>query len=201
MRILVFLLTLYLFPQNGYTDISPLVKCLAIEEQNFHDQKLTGPMYKLNQDLINLLAIENKLEFTDHITKLVCNSSTQAFTFLRNLLLGKNDLFVEPKKGIPDWEVTFFAQQVEQLISSNYELFLNFVAAVQVEIKSPYCLKKLVPGYSDYLVREKYLKDIQSQYLNKDSLEVMENLLDSISSVAELKEKCEKIDKNVKKNR
>jgi len=180
-------------PNIGFSEIAPIVKCLALEEQSYHDQKKSGPMYKLNQDMINLLAIENKLQFNSAIKETVCAAPNKAFTLLKLILLSKKDLFISPKKEQNEWEITFFAQQVGQIVSSNYEVFLNFIASIQMEINSPNCLQQIIPGYSDYLEREKYLKDIQSQYLNKDSLEVMENLLSTISSVDRLKERCKKL--------
>ena len=150
-----------------------------------------GPLYKLNQEVINLLAIENKLVFNADFQKKVCKSKNQALTFLSHLLLDGDEIFVLPKKNENDWALTSFASQVELLISKNYQIFLNLMSYVQIEIKSPYCLKKLIPGYDAYLEREKYLKDIKAQHTETESIHVIKKLLDEVSNLTRLKYKCE----------
>ncbi len=191
MKFIIVFFSLILQINQSHADISPIVKCLAKEEQKYHDLKIMGPLYKLNQEVINLLAIENKLVFNADFQKKVCESSNQALTFLRHLLLDSGEIFVIPKISGNDWVLTSYTSQVELFISKNYQIFLNLISYVQIEIKSPYCLKKLIPGYEAYLEREKYLKDIKAQHTERESLVVIKKILNEVSNLTRLKYKCD----------
>ena len=191
-KILLFLFSVTFISQKSFSEISPIVSCLALQEQAYHKSKNIGPMYKLNQELLNLLAIENKLKFQNQFTQKICDSKNQAYSLLKHLLLDHSKIFVPPKEDINEWELTFFTNQISQLIKKNYQVFLNFLSFIQMEIKSPKCLHQLFPGYEDYLSREKYLKDVKAQYNDRESLSLISILLNSLSDIEALKLKCAK---------
>ena len=175
-------------------ELPKIVRCLAQEEAKFHQKKYTGPMYKLNQQLVNMLAIETQLIFKRDFTEKVCLADSKALTLHSHLLLDYSEIFITPRNK-NDWEINLFAKQVDLLISKNYELFLYLVSLVQMEISSPHCLSKLVPNYETYLEKEMYLKDLKSNYNDKDSLLVIEKILEHFTDIELFKQKCIKISK------
>lgn len=169
-----------------------LVQCLAQEEAKFHQEKYMGPMYQLNQHLVNLLAIENQLEFKDEFTEKICQTYNKAFELHSHLLLDHSEIFKIPKNK-NEWEISSFARQVDLLISKNYDLFLQFVSQIQMEIGSPHCLSKIIENYDAYLEKEMFLKEIKSNYNDQDSLNVIKKMLDLFTDIEQLKIKCKKV--------
>ena len=163
-----------------------------MEEEYFHKEKIIGPMYKLNQKILNMFAIENSLKIEESFTTEICNTKNKAFNLLRHIITGNKNIFILPKNQ-NEWDFIKFANQVDQVISKNYEIFLTYISYIQMEIKNPYCLSKIIPGFNQYMVREKYLKNIDSQYSNKESLGVISKIFIEVEHLDSLKKKCAKI--------
>ena len=124
MKFLTFFILTLSITHAATKELPKLVQCLAQEEAKFHEERYTVPMYKLNQQLVNMLAIENQLTFKQDFTNKICLSKNKAFTLHSHLLLDHSEIFKTPKEK-NDWEVNSFARQVDLLISKNYELFYS----------------------------------------------------------------------------
>ena len=73
---LVLLLTgLVLSPQNVWASkVSDLIRCLGQEELALHQQKLGGPLYQLNQEMIVLFAGNNELTLKEGLFEQICQN-------------------------------------------------------------------------------------------------------------------------------
>ena len=190
MKFFVFLSLLSFSIVNTYASLPQVIQCLAKEEEHFHAEKYTGPEYHLNQQVLNYLTIENKIMFTNKFQDSICKSNFKAWTFVSKILTDQSSSIAHLNNVNDDQEVLEYAKKVRNLTEKAYEIFLNYVSLVQVHLKDPYCLKKILPNYENYLEREKYLKGREIQYNNDRSLLTIKNLLNLIKAPGELKERC-----------
>ena len=75
-------------------------------------------------------------------------------------ILEKDKIFIMPNNQDKDEELRTFINQVGVFVERSYQIFLNHLGYIQRYIDSPYCLKKIIKNYDDYLTKEKYLKDL-----------------------------------------
>ena len=150
-----------------------------------------GPEYHLNQRILNYLAIENQLTFSKELEESVCSSPNKSWLFMKNILLDEKNSILPLPKGVTDQELISYAKSIEQLISKTYSIFMGHITTIQTNLGHPHCLQRLVSGYEEFLEREKYLKDNESQYQNPDSLPVIKNLIEITANPRELQERCQ----------
>ena len=132
-----------------------------------------GPEYYLNQQILNYLAIENQLKFSTQFEESVCSTPNKSWLFMKNILLDEQGSILPLPKGVTDQELTSYAKSIEQLISKTYSIFMGHITMIQRDLGHPHCLQHYVEGYDEFLEREKYLKENESQYQNPNSLSVI----------------------------
>jgi len=193
-RNIFILLTIIIYSSKSFSTLPRIVQCLAQEESLLHEKKIRGPSYKLNQDTVNLLAIENKLTFKKAIIEKVCKSNSKAFTLMEIILLNdREEIFQVPELLKNDYQLISYAKQMNLMISKFYDIFLNYISKVQVRLTHPRCLSFLINGFDEYLIREKHLKGRVAQYNDKESYPVIKEILDTTGDIEALQTKCKKI--------
>ena len=186
---------LTLFGPISKAELPKIVQCLALEEENFHKNKYTGPEYKLNQAVINYLSIENDLKFTTNFEATICDSGFKSFDFIKIALIEKNKILHELPKNLNETEILTYAMKINTFLETVYDIFLTYLGLVQMEIQVPNCLNRVIPNYDSYLEKEKYLKDIQSQINNEESIGVLSSLFEEIRHPNVLRKKCSDLPK------
>ena len=114
---------------------------------------------------------------------------------MKNILLDEQGSILPLPKGVTDQELTSYAKSIEQLISKTYSIFMGHITMIQRDLGHPHCLQHYVDGYDEFLEREKYLKENESQYQNPNSLSVIKNLMEVTANPKHLKERCQALSK------
>ena len=177
----------------GSTQFSKIVLCLANEEQQIHENKIQGPIYRVNQRILNYLVEQNFTNFSNELENSICSSNSPSSEFILSVLINQNNLFIPIDKNSNEAEVQKFSQQVKSIIDDVYEIFLFYIAESQKYLNSPHCLTKLFHGYESFLEKEKYLKELESQHSNTESLILIKNIIFALSNIDLLAKRCKKI--------
>lgn len=152
------LFSIYSLAQARTTD-RQLLKCLGEEEKRFHLAKETGPIFDLNQRLINEMLQIPKVELNHETYQYICG--TKGYESLRllssSITKGKN-IFVIPN------DVTGMQKSMTQGMIDDYtevtkEILLSLIAQIQTLSPTPHCLEEEVPGLSQFFSDIKHLQE------------------------------------------
>ena len=100
MKLTLTLCFFLLFSKLALAVPSPILACLAQEELNLHKSKNTGPVYNLNQTLVNQIATIPNLKLSRENLDLVCSNKLYgpSLSLLRLIILEGKKIF-SIKKG------------------------------------------------------------------------------------------------------
>ena len=182
--ILTFLTLNLAFIGNTWGKVAPLIKCLGKEELRIHLRKVKGPVYLLNQTLINLVAEANDIQLNKNEYAKICQNKKYppSVALLKAILLRGSAVFklnkTDFKKYIQQKSV------VEKINEKKSQIFFKYLSNIQSEVKDPHCLEREIPELKYFFLKFKYLE-----------VEV------SASKILEDKEKIKRIFKKIRRLR
>lgn len=174
MRI-TFILFLFIMTNIATAEISPLLKCLAREEQLFHQAKIQGPFYKLNQKMLLMISQFPKLMTQDTVLKDVCQakqSEHPSMLLLEHFLLNSTKIFkIDP--DVESEQVALLNNTLDEMRNGLPELLIGFLADLQSTLETANCLNKEVKEAAYFTDRFKYLQSVvdhQELFENKSKV-------------------------------
>tara|TARA_Y100000768_G_scaffold389019_1_gene390411 strand:+ start:8250 stop:8837 length:588 start_codon:yes stop_codon:yes gene_type:complete len=166
---LLFLATLLFslssFPATNY------LKCIGKEEAKIHKNRWGGAYKALNQSIINEFAMfSESIEMNKEIEKKICSESTQkpSLVVLEHMFLG-DELFFSSINSQDLKQHAIDKTSIESFTTSSYYIFLDYLAALQIEIGQAHCLKQEFPHLAKFYTRARYiLSDVGMKTLVKE---------------------------------
>jgi hypothetical protein len=171
------------------TTLAPLLRCLAQEELAFHQKKINGPLFRLNQLFINDMAsfggAKLKLKYKDQ----VCRNSMRVSTeFLKILVLKGRSAFLVNTNDAN----LFRKASLQSLLERAPHIFFSYISDIQSLFASPHCLEKELPEIPYYIYRFKYLQnDIKSHQLLDDNKKV-KRIFSKLEKIGPLLDQCKR---------
>ncbi|MBT3982652.1 MAG: hypothetical protein HOE90_14940 [Bacteriovoracaceae bacterium] len=193
--------------QAHSAEVSPnrsTLRCLGLEELSIHKNRVFGPVYKLNQRLIEELTTFGDIELNKEYYEKICKPKglSVSVALLKNLLLNKKKLFNIPKKShIPASEVKRIF--IIEFISKAELIFFDYIFSIQGMMTRAKCLEEEVPELATLLYRYKSLRDVvDSSTIIKDSggIKPIIQRLDDLDSIYKKCQQTSKKDAAKKKN-
>jgi len=138
---------------------SRLMKCLAMQEAQFHRRKAAGAFFELNQRLIAELVQVSGVEAAPALLSTVCRSRDQgALHLLEALLLDPKGWFVM-KAQTSALGAPLARELVRELNATAPEILLTFLSQLQMQAPTPDCLERHVPGLAQLYQNVKWLQE------------------------------------------
>ncbi|MFW5888070.1 MAG: hypothetical protein ACOCUH_04660 [Bacteriovoracia bacterium] len=158
--IIYFTVNAVAWSQSNKTDVKELILCLADEEEYYHEKNLAGPLYELNQLLINRLATFSSLKnifINKKYLKSICSPDTfsPSEKLFRHLILERDKLFIV-KAESPE-EKIILDSLIKELIDEAPDIFFNYLTFIQKSMPTSDCLTKNVPTLAKLQERMQYL--------------------------------------------
>jgi len=138
---------------------SKLLKCLGLQEKVFHQKKLSGALYELNQRMIAELVQLSGIDGNELLINQVCRSQREgALYLLEAILLDTRDWYIiRPQAS--SLGTSLSQELVKELNLSGPELLLSFLGQLQMESPTPDCLEKNIPGVSQLYLEVKWRQE------------------------------------------
>lgn len=134
--------------------------CLGQEEQAIHRGKSTGPIYNLNQVLVNKLIEANDLAVKPIYVDKICQSKVYSPSLkLLHLLITKGTgIFTVPENKNPNDPLFFQLGMAEELVIESPDILMTFLSTLQGITPIAKCLEKQIPELTTFYDRMKYLR-------------------------------------------
>ena len=151
---------------------------MAKEEEVIHQGKSTGPIYKLNQTLVNKLIVANDLHVKDLYLNQICESKiySPSLKLLHFLLTDGVKIFNKGKSDDPQDPFVFQLQVGRELAQEAPDIFFRFLSSLQSVTPLAKCLETEIPELQEFYDRAKYLRgDVSEEQVFKE-----ENLINRL---------------------
>ncbi|MEK6626253.1 MAG: hypothetical protein AABY86_14880 [Bdellovibrionota bacterium] len=194
---LIIATSLFVSPRTSAAGrISDLIRCLGQEELSLHQQKLTGPLYQLNQELIVLFAGNNELLLKEGLFEQICKNIdgdkdfSPSVTLLRKLLTNNYNIFFLDEALVPARSKLAHHVILNELKERGHLIFINYIAGLQGLTKDPHCLEREIPELKYLFERIKYLEEeIDAPELIEDNDKV-EAVFQKLKDFKALQQRC-----------
>lgn len=148
-----------------------LLKCLGQEEARLHQLKSQGPVYFLNQEIIEMLIQFKDIQLHPQYIKTLCSpeKGSVSLRILEFFLSDKKDLFIVKKKS-SSTQKDATSNTLSELQKAFYHIFLSYISHIQAIAPSADCLKKEIRLLDQLFLEVNYLEgevEQQSIYKNK----------------------------------
>lgn len=138
---------------------SRLMYCMGQQEKFFHLKKETGPFYELNQNLIAELIQVPGLEASSILLNRICKPSILAPLYLLEaMVLDPRDWYVLDRKLDPQTR-SISEELMKELRQMSPEIMLTFLSGLQMQMSTPGCLEKHIPGLKKMYHDVKWLQE------------------------------------------
>ncbi len=190
----IFLIVSFILrPQNvEAAQVSDLIRCLGQEELALHKQKLAGPLYQLNQELIVLFAGNNELILKDGLYEQICQNKdfSPSVALLEKLFTENYKIFNLDKEMIPGATSLGHHVIMNELKDRGHLIFANYLAGLQGLTKDPHCLEREIPELQYFYARIKYLEeDVDAQDLITEPAKI-EAIFKKLKTFNALRKRC-----------
>lgn len=181
-----------------------ILGCLGQEELYFHEKKITGPLYNLNQIFINELSAIKDVRVTEVDLETICQSGqgNVSLSLLMNLLLQRERLFSIKKES--DETNHFFEMRkntIQVLLDDSPHIFFRYIAELQSQTPYPYCLTTKIPELKYFTEQLKYLEgDIPISELMKDK-ERIRSIFRKLKNYPQIFQECQVLQKELDQKR
>ncbi|MBF0300113.1 MAG: hypothetical protein HQK51_15435 [Oligoflexia bacterium] len=139
-----------------------IVKCLAKEENIIHKNKVNGPIYALNKELLNELVIDETISIKEIYLKKICafKEFSPSVLLLQHLLIDGKNIFNEVKYKPDDFSAKSRATYlIDNLLDMAPNLFVNYLMELQNMTPTMNCLETRIPELGSYLRNYQHLED------------------------------------------
>jgi hypothetical protein len=135
-----------------------IIQCLGQEENLIHQYQYNGPLYSLNQKLLNAFIYNSDLRLKESVLKRICLSEefTPSVNLLKALLTERHSLF-EFKQTDPIQKLQS-QQMLDVFLQEVPTFFFQYLADVSALMPSSNCLKNHLPQVSRLLYEYQYVE-------------------------------------------
>lgn len=181
---------------QSYGNSLTLLKCLGKEELYLHQNKITGPVYLLNQLLINKISSIENIPLKKESLKKICHrdkvTNSVAVNLLYYLLIEGKNIFHVPKNSI--------SMGLNALISDTHYIFFKHLSRLQGETATHDCLEKKIPEIKYFSDRFKtLLPNVPTKNLFKEK-DRLEKIFKSLRQLNTIMEQCA-YEKEIRQNK
>lgn len=201
----ILIITLLFGPVTGLSDeFDSILGCLGREEQSLHKRHQQGPVYNLNQILVNQLASIGDTSLKPELLKEVCRSKSlpQSVRLIEVLMLrGMKAFDTRQKKNESDNFHEMRLGNYETLLSELPHIFYSYLASLQSLTPYPYCLNEKIPELNYFTQRLQHLEDeVPTEQLIDDKQKLKQIFL-GLRSYKNVLEECSILQKKLEKKR
>jgi hypothetical protein len=181
---------------------SPILVCLAQEELALHKSKNHGPVYNLNQTLVNQIAMIPKLIVSQENINRICHNKKYgpSLSLLRLILINDGNIFTIKKDSAGHG---LAVGQLGSFIESAPHIMFDYLNEIQALMPYAQCLKDEIPEVQYFYDRYKYLEeDLSGNQLiqNKDKLNAIFKKLNQLEEVIDnCRKKAEQLKNQINK--
>ncbi|MDD0853511.1 hypothetical protein HBN50_10395 [Halobacteriovorax sp. GB3] len=188
MRIYKLMIIPFLLFSSNVLAVSDILKCLAKEELIIHKKKSTGPLYRLNQTLINGVSSLGSMPLKKDFYQRICGeniTNSPSLNFLQiGLIYGKR-MYPTLSEEASSQE-RFQYSEMQRVMDGLTKTFFNYVSQVQALSPSAKCLKEEIPELDELYLRFRYLSSEISPdwaYKERKSLTRIFNSLNNLENI------------------
>ncbi len=191
----VIALILLLVPVLSHASVGPFLQCLGKEESFLHKSYITGPIYKLNQKFISKFVSISDIKIDENFRKKACanvSRKSPSVMLLREMINKRSGLFIYKNTQNPE----LAKNSIEAIYDELPEIFISFLADIQVMLETPKCLIKKIPEIEYFEMRFKYLQtDLKAEELFNDKKK-LDKIFNGLNKLPDLINQCKKKKKN-----
>ncbi|HAZ14282.1 MAG: hypothetical protein A2X86_18830 [Bdellovibrionales bacterium GWA2_49_15] len=172
--------------------VSDLIRCLGQEELALHKEKVTGPLYQLNQELIVLFAGNNELMLKEGFFEEICHNKDfgPSVALLEKLLTNNYNVFLLDEKLVPPRSKLSHHVILNELKDRGHLIFTNYLAGLQGLTPDPHCLEREIPELKYLYQRIKYLEEeINASELVEENAKI-EAVFQKLKNFKALRKNC-----------
>lgn len=177
-----------------------ILVCLGQEEKYFHDQKITGPRYNLNQIFINDLAAIKDVRLQRRSLDRICRSGSQnvSLSLLMGLLIEREKLFILNKqKDETDSIFEMRKSAIDVLLNDSPHIFFRYIAELQSLTPFPHCLTTKIPELDYFTQKLKYLEgDIPIEQIINDKKRFL-SIFEKLKGYERIYQECQVLQKEL----
>lgn len=189
--------TLLLITVIGYTSqvsAAPnlLLQCLAKEEEALHKKELQNALFRLNQEFVNELASTNDINVKKNYVDEICQSKdySPSVGLLRLLLMKEHQLYDLSLSGVDASMRPFKMGYINEFQKQVPRMFIQYLAGLQSELATPYCLEDAIPELKGFNEKIKYLEEELSTHQLITQKNKIEAIFTKLKKFHEIKRKC-----------
>ncbi len=189
--------TLLLITIIGYTSQASaapnlLLQCLAKEEELLHKKELQNALFRLNQEFVNELASSNDINLKKNYVDEICQSKeySPSVGLLRLLLMKEHQLYDLSLSGVEISMRPFKMGYINEFQKQVPRMFIQYLAGLQSELATPYCLEDAIPELKGFNEKIKYLEEELSTHQLITQKNKIEAVFTKLKKFHEIKRKC-----------
>lgn len=185
-------------------DFGSLLACLGREELGLHKKHQHGPIYSLNQTLVNHIASIGETHLKPHFKNKVCSSQDlpSSVRLIEVLLLeGMQSFDLEQKEGETEHFLKMRLGNYETLLSELPHIFYSYLASLQALTPYPYCLKEKIPELNYFTKRLRYLEEEIPMERLIDDKEKLKKVFRGLRRYNDILVECSLLQKELEKKR
>lgn len=197
----IFLILIFIVPSLFAAQEKTLLTCLGIEENRFHKEKNFGPLYKLNQILINEFAGSSNIVVKEsHLKKICEKNDSPSLVSMRELLVFGNQIFDFQVMNEKNLEYAYQISLIDELMRRAPHIFFSYLSELQGLTPKAGCLDSKIPELKELQEKFHYLEnELSIENLMKEKKLVVA-IFEKIKKFDEISELCQKeIDEAIKK--
>lgn len=185
-------------------DFDSILGCLGREELSLHKDHQVGPVYGLNQTLVNHLASIGETALKPQLLIEVCESKSlpPSVRLMEVLMLRGVQAFDTSKK--PDETEHFHKMRMgnyETLLSELPHIFYSYLASLQSLTPYPFCLQEKIPELNYFTQRLQHLEDEVSSERLIDDKPKLKKVFEGLRRYGNILAECSLLQKELQKKR
>lgn len=148
-----------------------VLKCLGHEEKIYHQKKVAGARYQLNQKLISeLVQLSKTIVFQKDTKELICKNRTSSSIKLLHVLIkdgAKSMYSAAPKLDVV--QLSSDKKSIRELLNRSRYTFVRFINDLQTQVRKPNCIVNKIPQLRDFYYKSRYtIEDVGLKKLIKE---------------------------------
>lgn len=170
-----------------------IIHCLAREEERFHERKDIGPLYRLNQVLLNEMVSWNDIHLKPSYIRRICQHDQfgPSVRLLQEILLNREDVFEINLDADHQGIIAFQVQEIRSFIARIPMIFFTYAADIQLIVGDPHCFTELVPEMSYFHEQFKYLEPYVGPEQLVSDRQKLRSTFEKLSDPEALKKQCQ----------
>lgn len=180
------------YSANSYAAPNLLLQCLAKEEESLHKKEIQNSLFRLNQEFVNELASSNDINLKKKYVDEICHSKEYSPTvgLLRMLLMKEHEIYDLSLSGVDASMRPFKMGYINEFQKQVPRMFIQYLAGLQSELATPYCLENAIPELKGFNEKIKYLEEEQTTHQLITQKNKLEIIFTKLKGFHEIKRKC-----------